>query len=85
MIQVEEKVKKQHREYILREQLKVIKKELGVEKDDKDAIEERFKERLKVSAYSRALKKGFILPRHTLVAGYYVFTLAVCVSVLFLG
>ena len=64
-IQVEEKVKKQHREYILREQLKVIKKELGVEKDDKDAIEERFKERLKVSAYSRALKKGFILPCHT--------------------
>ena len=48
MLQVEEKVKKQHREYILKEQLKVIKKELGVEKDDKDAIDEKFKERLKV-------------------------------------
>lgn len=45
--EVEEKVKKQHREYILREQLKVIKKELGLEKDDKDAIEDKFKERLK--------------------------------------
>jgi Lon-like ATP-dependent protease len=29
--------------------LKVIKKELGVEKDDKDAIEEKFRERLKVN------------------------------------
>ena len=48
-VQVEEKVKKQHREYILREQLKIIKKELGLEKDDKDAIEDKFKQRLKVS------------------------------------
>ena len=46
--EVEEKVKKQHREYILREQLKIIKKELGLEKDDKDAIEEKFRGRLKV-------------------------------------
>ncbi|KAH9520224.1 Lon protease mitochondrial [Bulinus truncatus] len=45
--EVEEKVKKQHREYILREQLKIIKKELGLEKDDKDAIEEKFRSRLK--------------------------------------
>ncbi|KAK0057975.1 lon protease mitochondrial [Biomphalaria pfeifferi] len=45
--EVEEKVKKQHREYILREQLKIIKKELGLEKDDKDAIEEKFRARLK--------------------------------------
>ncbi|XP_071118803.1 lon protease homolog, mitochondrial-like [Haliotis cracherodii] len=45
--EVEEKVKKQHREYILREQLKIIKKELGIEKDDKDAIEEKFLSRLK--------------------------------------
>lgn len=45
--EVEEKVKKQHREYILREQLKIIKKELGLEKDDKDAIEEKFRDRLK--------------------------------------
>ena len=33
---------------MLHEQLKVIKKELGMEKDDKDAIEEKFRERLKV-------------------------------------
>jgi hypothetical protein len=47
--EVEEKVKQQHRKYILHEQLKVIKKELGLEKDDKDAIEEKFRERLKVN------------------------------------
>ncbi|ESO87544.1 hypothetical protein LOTGIDRAFT_127560 [Lottia gigantea] len=45
--EVEEKVKKQHREYILKEQLKIIKKELGLEKDDKDAIVEKFQARLK--------------------------------------
>lgn len=44
--EVEEKVKQQHRKYILQEQLKVIKKELGIEKDDKDAIGEKYKERL---------------------------------------
>jgi hypothetical protein len=49
--EVEEKVKQQHRKYILHEQLKVIKKELGVEKDDKDAIEEKFRERLKVNIF----------------------------------
>nr|XP_018912993.1 PREDICTED: lon protease homolog, mitochondrial-like isoform X1 [Bemisia tabaci] len=45
--EVEEKVKQQHRKYILQEQLKVIKKELGLEKDDKDAIDEKFRERIK--------------------------------------
>ncbi|XP_069696846.1 lon protease homolog, mitochondrial-like isoform X2 [Periplaneta americana] len=45
--EVEEKVKQQHRKYILHEQLRVIKKELGLEKDDKDAIEEKFRERIK--------------------------------------
>ncbi|KAK8764430.1 hypothetical protein V5799_032961, partial [Amblyomma americanum] len=44
--EVEEKVKSQHRRYMLQEQLKAIKKELGLEKDDKDAIEEKFKQRL---------------------------------------
>lgn len=51
--EVEEKVKQQHRKYILHEQLRVIKKELGLEKDDKDAIEEKFRERLKVSIVYR--------------------------------
>lgn len=45
--QVEEKIKQTHRKYLLQEQLKIIKKELGLEKEDKDAIEEKFRERLK--------------------------------------
>jgi len=45
---VEEKVKQQHRKYMLHEQLKVIKKELGMEKEDKDAIGDKFREKLKV-------------------------------------
>ena len=45
--EVEEKVKHSHRKYMLQEQLKVIKKELGLEKEDKDAISEKFRERLK--------------------------------------
>ncbi|XP_056644126.1 lon protease homolog, mitochondrial [Diorhabda sublineata] len=45
--EVEEKVKQHHRKYILQEQLKVIKKELGLEKEDKDAIGEKFRERIK--------------------------------------
>uniref|UniRef100_A0A8C5XMX0 Lon protease homolog, mitochondrial n=1 Tax=Microcebus murinus TaxID=30608 RepID=A0A8C5XMX0_MICMU len=45
--EVEEKIKQTHRRYLLQEQLKIIKKELGLEKEDKDAIEEKFRERLK--------------------------------------
>ena len=45
--EVEDKVKQQHRKYMLMEQLKVIKKELGLEKDDKDAVGEKFRNRLK--------------------------------------
>jgi len=44
---VEEKIKQQHRKYLLQEQLKIIKKELGIEKDDKDAVGEKFRDRLK--------------------------------------
>ncbi|XP_036377129.1 lon protease homolog, mitochondrial [Megalops cyprinoides] len=47
--EVEEKIKQTHRKYLLQEQLKIIKKELGLEKEDKDAIEEKFRERLKDS------------------------------------
>lgn len=46
--EVEDKVRSQHKKYMLQEQLKVIKKELGIEKDDKDAIEEKFRARLEV-------------------------------------
>ncbi|KAM3938826.1 lon protease homolog, mitochondrial [Leptodactylus fuscus] len=45
--EVEEKIKQTHRKYLLQEQLKIIKKELGLEKEDKDAIEEKFRDRLK--------------------------------------
>ncbi|XP_076332246.1 lon protease homolog, mitochondrial-like [Tachypleus tridentatus] len=45
--EVEEKVKAQHRKYMLHEQLKAIKKELGLEKDDKDAIADKFRQKLK--------------------------------------
>nr|CAB3263468.1 lon protease homolog, mitochondrial [Phallusia mammillata] len=45
--EVEDKIKNTHRKYMLQEQLKIIKKELGLEKDDKDAIEEKFRSRLK--------------------------------------
>ncbi|CAC5369701.1 PRSS15 [Mytilus coruscus] len=54
--EVEEKVQKQHREYILREQLKVIKRDLGIEKEDKDALEEKFKERI----------KDLVVPKHVM-------------------
>lgn len=55
--EVEEKVKTQHRKYILMEQLKVIKRELGIEKDDKDAIEEKFKERIKTKKVPPAVNE----------------------------
>ena len=42
-------MKQQHRKYMLHEQLKVIKKELGMEKEDKDAIGDKFREKLKVA------------------------------------
>uniref|UniRef100_A0A1I7RL37 Lon protease homolog, mitochondrial n=1 Tax=Bursaphelenchus xylophilus TaxID=6326 RepID=A0A1I7RL37_BURXY len=44
---VEKKVQEQHRKYLLNEQLKAIKKELGLEKDDKQTIVEKMEERLK--------------------------------------
>ncbi|KAJ6218681.1 hypothetical protein RDWZM_004493 [Blomia tropicalis] len=45
--EVEEKVKQQHRKFMLNEQLKIIKKELGLEKDDKDAIVDKFRAKIK--------------------------------------
>ncbi|VEL06889.1 unnamed protein product [Protopolystoma xenopodis] len=55
--EVEEKVKQQHRKYMLSEQLKVIKRELGLEKDDKDAIAEKFKARLKDLTVPKAVQE----------------------------
>jgi len=45
--QIEEKLTNQQREFFLREQLKAIKKELGLEKEGKEAEVERFDQRLK--------------------------------------
>ena len=44
---IEEKVSAQQREFFLREQLKAIKKELGLEKEGKDTELEKFEKRLK--------------------------------------
>lgn len=44
--EVEEKVNKMQRKYLLQEQLKIIKKELGLEKEDKDTVIEKFRSRL---------------------------------------
>ncbi len=43
---VEDKMQSQQKEFFLREQLKVIQKELGISKDDRTADIDRFKERL---------------------------------------
>lgn len=43
---VEDRMQKQQREFFLREQLKVIQKELGIAKDDRTAELDKFKERL---------------------------------------
>lgn len=44
--EVNQKVNEQQREYFLKEQLKVIQKELGMTKDDKEADVERFQQRI---------------------------------------
>lgn len=45
--EVEDSIKQSHKKLMLQEQLKVIKKELGIQKDDKDALFEKFQERIK--------------------------------------
>lgn len=44
--EIKDKVDKQQKEYFLKEQLKVIKRELGLEKDDKTAEIEKFRKRI---------------------------------------
>ncbi|MEW8692664.1 MAG: endopeptidase La, partial [Candidatus Thiodiazotropha endolucinida] len=43
---VEERMEKQQREFLLREQLKAIQQELGIEKDDRTAELDKFRERI---------------------------------------
>ena len=57
--QIQEKISGQQREFFLKEQLKAIKKELGLEKEGKTAEIEKFQERLKESdAQCRGEKGG---------------------------
>ncbi|CAA6661999.1 unnamed protein product [Spirodela intermedia] len=46
---IEEKISKEQRRFLLNEQLKAIKKELGVETDDKTALSEKFRQRLELN------------------------------------
>lgn len=56
--QIEEKISKQQKEFFLKEQLKQIKQELGLEKDEKSAEIEKFQERIeKLTLTEEAAKK----------------------------
>lgn len=53
---VEMKIREQHRTFMLREQLKAIKRELGLEKDDKDALAEKYNKLLEGKVVPEAVK-----------------------------
>ena len=55
--QIEEKISKQQREFFLREQLKVIKKELGLEKDDKASEIETLERKIELLKLSEEATK----------------------------
>jgi len=56
---VEEKIQKRQREYWLMEQMKGIKRELGIESDGKDKLVEKFKEKAANLAMPEGVKKVF--------------------------
>ena len=56
---VEAKIQKRQREYWLMEQMKGIKRELGIESDGKDKLVEKFKEKAEKLAMPEAVKKVF--------------------------
>ncbi|RHZ43897.1 endopeptidase La [Aspergillus thermomutatus] len=56
---VEAKIQKRQREYWLMEQMKGIKRELGIESDGKDKLVEKFKEKASKLAMPEAVKKVF--------------------------
>lgn len=55
--QVEEEMQDHQREHILREQLKIIQKELGISKDDRTAEADKFRERLETLTLPEATQK----------------------------
>ena len=56
---VENKIQKRQREYWLLEQMKGIRRELGIESDGKDKMVEKFKEKANKLAMPEAVKKVF--------------------------
>ena len=56
---VESKIQKRQREYWLMEQMKGIRRELGIESDGKDKLVEKFKEKAQALAMPEAVKKVF--------------------------
>ena len=56
---VENKIQKRQREYWLMEQMKGIRRELGIESDGKDKLVEKFKEKADKLAMPEAVKKVF--------------------------
>lgn len=56
---VESKIQKRQREYWLTEQMKGIRRELGIESDGKDKLVEKFKEKAEKLAMPEAVKKVF--------------------------
>lgn len=54
---IEDKVSKQQKEYFLREQLKIIKKELGMEKDDKTTEIEKLREKMENLELTEEVRK----------------------------
>ena len=56
---VENKIQKRQREYWLMEQMKGIRRELGIESDGKDKLIEKFKEKAEKLAMPEAVKKVF--------------------------
>ena len=56
--QIQEKISGQQREFFLKEQLKAIKKELGLEKEGKTTEIEKFQERLKDLTLNAEAKKA---------------------------
>jgi ATP-dependent Lon protease len=64
--QIEEKISKQQKEFFLKEQLKEIKKELGLEKDEKSTEIDKFQERIaKLTLTEEAMNKMRLLEPHS--------------------
>ncbi|MEY1662027.1 endopeptidase La [Isoalcanivorax beigongshangi] len=57
--QVDEKISTQQREFFLREQLKVIQKELGLSKDDRTADHDEFRQRMALLTPPEAVQRRF--------------------------